>query len=168
MVGREYCVTMARYNAWQNDQLIESLITADEEELHANRGAFFGSIFLTLNHLSWGDMMWMSRFDGGAAPKVGGAESTATHPDFESWKTGRISMDRRILQWAEQLNDNDLSGDLVWYSGAVDRELSKSLALCITHFSNHQTHHRGQVHAMMTSMNLKAPVSDLVFMPQDK
>ncbi|MEQ9176308.1 MAG: DinB family protein, partial [Alphaproteobacteria bacterium] len=63
MITPEYCRMMARYNAWQNRQLTESLDAQPLEVLTEDRGAFFGSILGTLNHLLWGDRMWMARFD---------------------------------------------------------------------------------------------------------
>jgi len=57
-------------------------------------------------------------------------------------------------------------GNLTWYSGAADREVTKPMALCVAHFFNHQTHHRGQLHAMLTADGMEAPVSDLFLMPE--
>jgi uncharacterized damage-inducible protein DinB len=76
-------------------------------------------------------------------------------------------MDARILRWAEGLNAVDLKGDLRWYSGALGCDMVKSIDLCITHFFNHQTHHRGQIHAMLTAAGATAPVTDLFIMPED-
>ena len=67
----------------------------------------------------------------------------------------------------DTLRGLDLKGQLSWYSGMTQRELRKPLDMCVMHLFNHQTHHRGQVHAMMTDAGLKAPVTDIVFMPED-
>ena len=69
MISPHYCQTMARYNAWQNAQLIDAVTPLDAEALLAERGAFFGSILGTLNHLLWGDGVWMARFSGGRRRK---------------------------------------------------------------------------------------------------
>ena len=157
---------MAQYNAWQNIQLTPFLNALPDAEFSRDRGAFFGSIKATLNHLLWGDTIWMSRFDGGAAPSVGIPESSNYAPDLATWIAMRGETDARIQTWANGLQDSDLAGDLTWYSGAAGAEMTKSRALCVMQLFNHQTHHRGQVHAMLTATGSKAPVSDLPFMPE--
>ena len=166
MIDRDYCMTMARYNKWQNNQITDVLEGVDDEVLRRNHGAFFGSIFGTLNHLLWGDLFWMSRFGQGAGPAVSGKDSVTLKPTFALWSAERIRLDGQIILWAEKLNDQDLEDDLTWFSGSMGRDFSKPLATCVVHFFNHQTHHRGQVHAMLTASGLPAPVSDLVFMPE--
>ena len=166
-IDRQYCMMMARYNTWQNRQFLERLCDVDPTELTRNRGAFFGSILATLSHLLWGDHIWMSRFDGGSAPEVAGDKSTTFAPTLGAWEAERFRIDDRIRLWAEALDDIDLDGDLVWYSGMSAREMNKPMAICVVHMFNHQTHHRGQVHAMMTGAGLTAPVSDLIFMPDE-
>ena len=167
MIAPGYCVTMARYNVWQNRQLTDGLEALPVADLTRDRGAFFGSILGTLNHLLWGDLIWMSRLDGGARPEGGIAESVQRHPTLGAWEAERFRTDGRIRGWAEGLRHVDLHGDLTWYSGASGREVTQPVALCAVHMFNHQTHHRGQVHAMLTAAGLPAPVSDLVFMPKD-
>ena len=68
MITPEYCLLMARYNRWQNAELLKSLESMTDADLREDRGAFFGSIFRTVNHLLWGDTLWISRFDGGEGP----------------------------------------------------------------------------------------------------
>lgn len=167
MITRDYCVMMARYNAWQNKQLAGYLNAFDSAELMLDRGAFFGSIQRTINHLVWGDQIWMSRFDGGAAPTgtaPGGLEMFATLTD---WSAARTALDDRIETWANGLNDVELQQDMSWYSGIMEQEVSKPIAMLIVGMFNHQTHHRGQVHAMLTATGSDAPVTDLFFMPDD-
>ena len=167
MIDREYCVIMARYNLWQNNQLHVFLNVMDVDELSQDRGAFFGSILGTLNHLIWGDQIWMSRFDGGDGPAVGIPESIGMHATLDEWRKARTGMDARILHWAGGVNDEDLQRDMTWFSGAMGCEVTRNAGLLATHFFNHQTHHRGQIHAMLTASGSKAPVTDLFFMPDD-
>lgn len=162
---------MARYNAWQNHQLGASYIDLrqrDETAWFATRAGFWGSIFGTLNHLLWGDYVWMNRFEGKSAPDTALADSAsmfdAAEPG-EYWEA-RQAVDRRILRWADGVRRADLSGMHGWLSKAEGREVSVPLANCVVHFFNHQTHHRGQVHTMLTQAGAKVPVTDLVFMPQ--
>lgn len=167
MIDREYCLTMSRYNRWQNKQLQRFLENIDQKELTRDRGAFFGSIMNTINHLLWGDHIWIARFDGGKGPEVDGQNSVSVCPTLAVWSAERFRMDGRIELWAKSLSNIDLKGNLTWYSGSLGREVSKPMEQCIVHLFNHQTHHRGQVHAMLTTTGSKAPVSDLIFMPDD-
>ena len=167
MIDRDYCVMMSRYNAWQNNQLLGFLEQLNPEELKRDRRAFFGSILGTLNDLLWGDQMWMSRFDGGSGPSASIPDSVTMHPTLAAWSADRFRTDGRIKLWADSVNNIDLQGDLSWYSGAMGQDVTKPLSMLIPHFFNHQTHHRGQVHAMLTATGSKAPVSDLFFMPED-
>jgi uncharacterized damage-inducible protein DinB len=163
-----YVRTMARYNAWQNAQLTPVLEAMPHEELVRDRGAFFGSILATANHLLWGDTIWMSRFDPGVEkPAAGIPESVDLHPTIGAWSAARFQMDGRIRTWAQRLRAIDLKGDLAWYSGALKRDMRQPVALCIAHMFNHQTHHRGQIHAMLTAAGVQAPVSDLAAMPEE-
>ena len=165
MIEPAYVRTMARYNKWQNDGLRRLVEEMDEAELYKDRGAFFGSIMGTLNHLLWADGLWMSRFDGGPKPEGGIAESTTLTPTPFEWAAQRFRMDGRILRWADGLHAIDLTGDLAWFSGAMGRDMVRPKEVCVVHMFNHQTHHRGQVHAMMTAAGQTLPDTDLPFMP---
>ncbi len=79
----------------------------------------------------------------------------------------RFTTDGRIRAWANRVHSIDLTGDLTFYSGALGAEITTPMAACVAHFFNHQTHHRGQVHAMLTRAGLPAPVTDIPFMPEE-
>lgn len=166
MITPEYCKTMARYNAWQNNGLREMIPAMDHDDLYKDRGAFFGSIMRTLNHLLWGDAIWMSRFDGGAPPDLPLEDSFEMAPTPAVWAADRFRMDARITLWAQSLHAVDLVGDIEWYSGAMDRQMSMPTAMCVIQLFNHQTHHRGQVHAMLTAAGQKPNDTDIPFMPE--
>ncbi|MEL6617782.1 MAG: DinB family protein [Pseudomonadota bacterium] len=168
MIEPGYVRTMARYNAWQNRQLTETLDGVSDDVLRADHGAFFGSIMATLNHLLWGDQIWMSRFDARIERPAGGVpQSVDLTPTFAVWSADRFRMDGAIRMWADTLRAVDLKGQLSFFSGVLQRDVQAPLEVCVMHFLNHQTHHRGQVHAMMTAAGLSAPVSDLFLMPED-
>jgi uncharacterized damage-inducible protein DinB len=166
MITPAYCQTMAQYNAWQNKGLREIVEAMDEDVLRLDRGAFFGSILGTLNHLLWGDLLWMARFDGGMAPENVISGSVDLTPTSADWAAERFSTDTRIQKWADKLQAADLKGDLAWFSGSVKADVTRPLATCIIHFFNHQTHHRGQIHAMLTAAGANPQATDLVFMPE--
>ncbi|PSL17267.1 DinB family protein [Shimia abyssi] len=161
-----YCRLMARYNAWQNGQFKAACERLTEAEMRAERGAFFGSIMQTLNHLLWGDMMWMSRFDGNSPPKGGIGESVDLCPTLAMWGVERFRTDQRMSLWAEKVSDTELSGTLTWFSGAANRDVTAPTAHCVVHMFNHQTHHRGQIHAMLTAAGQTIGDTDLVLMPE--
>lgn len=165
MITPAYCRTMARYNAWQNNGLRRIVETMPDADLRRDHRAFFGSILETLNHLLWGDMLWMARFDGGPAPSVSLGESVEMTPTGAAWAAERFRIDGRITLWAARLRATDLVGDLAWVSTSTGQKMSKPWTTCVTHFFNHQTHHRGQVHAMLTASGIAPDVTDLVFMP---
>ena len=104
MITVEYCRMMARYNAWQNRGLMDVLKSLKPAELTRDRKAFFGSILGTANHLLWGDRLWMSRFDGGFAPKERLAESPQLHDTLQLYLDDRIRTDARISRWAAGLS----------------------------------------------------------------
>ncbi|NRB35935.1 MAG: DinB family protein [Rhodobacteraceae bacterium] len=166
MISAAYCQTMARYNAWQNKRLSESLQALPGAALTEDQGAFFGSIMATLSHLAWGDAMWLSRLGAGDPPQGGGIEDSVDMiPDRATWLEMRPKLDQQITDWAAAVSDEQLAGDLSWYSGALQKGMVTPIALCVAHLFNHQTHHRGQVHAMLTRAGVHAPVTDLAFMP---
>jgi uncharacterized damage-inducible protein DinB len=158
---------MARYNAWQNNGLRDVLAEMNPSDLKQDRGVFFGLILGALNHLLWGDTLWMSRFDGSAGTDLSIAQSVDFTPKPAVWAADRFRIDARITLWAARLKAIDLVGDLTWFSGAANREMAKPKELCTAHFFNHQTHHRGQIHAMLTAAGQTAAATDLPFMPED-
>ncbi len=167
MIDTAYVLMMARYNAWQNRQLMDITKAMDEDALRHDHGAFFGSIMNTLNHLLWGDTLWMSRFCNDVEPpSVPGSESVTYMKTWGTWQAERFRMDGRIRIWAETMSNLDLLGEETWYSGVMQSEMSLPKAQCVAHMFNHQTHHRGQIHAMLTASGAATPVTDLCFMPE--
>ncbi len=167
MITGAYAREMARYNRWQNNQLKGFLQAVPAEELARNRRAFFGSIMGTANHLLWGDWIWISRFDKGPGPGGGIPESVSICDGMADWLPLRDTIDDRIARWADTLDDEVLSGSFTWYSAAKEADVTKPYDQCVIHMFNHQTHHRGQLHQMLTEVGSQAPVSDLVFLPED-
>jgi uncharacterized damage-inducible protein DinB len=154
---------MARYNAWQNAGLRREVETLSDGEARAERGAFFGSILGTANHLLWGDETWLSRFAGHPKPEGGIPDSVALTPDVAAWSARRAAADAAITAWARDLSDCE--GDVTWWSGVLGREARMPKDRLFTHFFNHQTHHRGQLHAMLTAAGRTPDATDLFAMP---
>ncbi|WP_050927744.1 DinB family protein [Aestuariivita boseongensis] len=166
MITPAYAQMMARYNAWQNQWMFQAVDALDEAAREADRGLFWGSIRGTLSHLLWADMMWMSRFDGGEAPARPLTETGKAY-DWPALMRGRPTLDSRIAAWSWSVAEDAFEGDLTWYSGALGRDMSKPYAMCVAHFFNHQTHHRGQVHAALTALGVETVDTDIPFMPDE-
>lgn len=163
MITVEYVRAMARYNSWQNENIYGAADALTDMQRKEQRGAFFGSIHGTLNHLLWGDQMWMSRFAGTTKPKVSIAGSKDMYASWDELKRERLAFDQVITDWAGKLEPVWLEGDLTWFSGNAGREVTKPKWLVTTHMFNHQTHHRGQVHCMLTQCGAKPGATDLPF-----
>ncbi len=166
MIDRDYVRLMARYNAWQNASLYREANALGDEARRLPRGAFFGSIHGTLSHLWWGDAMWLHRFSGSPKPEGGIAASPALFPDWERLKAERVALDEAILRWADGFDPDWLGRDMTWWSASANRDVSRPHWVLATHFFNHQTHHRGQVHAMITMAGGRPDATDIPFMPE--
>jgi uncharacterized damage-inducible protein DinB len=166
MPNTQYVLMMARYNLWQNDNLTAAASTLTGDARREDRGAFFGSIERTFSHLFWGDQIWLSRFAGTVAPTTGIPESSDMITDWDAFCAARRVFDLRILQWAHEVSPDWFDGDLSWYSGAVGRDVTKPKTMLVLQLFNHQTHHRGQIHAMLTASGAKPGDTDVPFMPE--
>lgn len=166
MANKDYILIMAKYNLWQNECLLEAIDGLSITEREKERGAFFGSIQKTVSHLFWGDMLWLSRFAQTPAPDCGIPESTGLIVNWDQFRDERTALDARILQWAHDVTPEWFEGDLTWFSGAINREVTKPKTMLVVQLFNHQTHHRGQIHAMLTSAGAKTKDTDVPFMPE--
>jgi uncharacterized damage-inducible protein DinB len=160
MVDPAFVQAMARYNAWQNRSLIAAADTLDDEGRRRDRGAFFKSIQGTFNHILWADEVWLHRLTGSPKPSVSGRDSAIYVEDWAEFRFRRLERDFAIEAWAANVEANWLRGTLIWYSGVAGREIGKPRGLVVTHLFNHQTHHRGQIHAMLTAAGTKPDDTD--------
>lgn len=160
MITSGYARAMAAYNAEMNRRLYAAADTLGEAARRADGGAFFGSIHRTLSHLCWADAAWMHRLAGW--PPVGGApaDGAALHADWAAMRERRADMDRGMEDWAAGLDDAALAGDLTW-TNSRSVTSTRPRWLLVTHMFNHGTHHRGQVHALLTRAGVDPGVTDL-------
>lgn len=161
MITPDFVRTMAAYNAEMNRRLYAAADRLDDAARRADRGAFWGSIHGTFNHLLWGDQMWMSRFDGWEKPPVPLKQSGAMVDDYEALKRRRVEADAGIEAWAGRVTPAWLACDLIWFSGSSGRDMTQKRALLVMHLFNHQTHHRGQAHALLTASGQQMEATDL-------
>jgi uncharacterized damage-inducible protein DinB len=151
---------LAAYNAWVNERLYGAAAKIADADYRADRGAFFGSLHGTLNHLLLGDLIWMRRFTGeGEEPKQLDA---ILYDDLAALRVARRHEDRRIIAYIDTLTDAALAGTLRYRSTRSPAELEQELAPLLLHFFNHQTHHRGQAHCLLTGFAGEAPSLDLL------
>jgi uncharacterized damage-inducible protein DinB len=165
MIDLAYVQRMAAYNRWQNENLYGVADTLSDGERRRECGAFFGSIHKTLSHLLWADRIWMSRFTDVPKPEGGIPQSVTLYAEWDGLKRERAAFDELIIGWAEGLDPAWLAGDHTWFSGAAKRELTRPVGVLVTHMFNHQTHHRGQVHCMLTQAGGKPQDTDLMLLP---
>ena len=166
MTNPAFVQLMARYNRWQNDSLITCADALDDEARRQDRGSFFRSIEETFSHLLWADRIWLSRFADSAPPPGGIPDSTGLITDWDVFRDERMQMDRDILDWAANVPADWFQGDMSWHSGALGRQVTRPRNELVVHLFSHQTHHRGQIHAMLTAAGLRPGDTDLPFMPE--
>ncbi|UWQ20531.1 DinB family protein [Jannaschia sp. W003] len=155
---------MARYNAWQDEWLVPAVEGLGEDEARRERGAFFGSILGTASHLLWADEVWLGRFRGAPIEAGGIPESVGWTGTVADWAARRRDADAGLVDWAEGLESCE--GEVRWWSGVMEREVSRPRSVLLTHLFNHQTHHRGQIHAMLTAAGVPTGTTDLAFMAE--
>jgi uncharacterized damage-inducible protein DinB len=155
---------MAAYNRWANERLYEAVGKLSPEEFSAPRIGFFPSLLKTLNHILVGDTVWMGRLDG-AGSSIKSLDQIL-HTELAALKAARAAMDARIVAYVDALAPKRLEEDLVYRTVAGD-PMTTQVAQVLAHFFNHQTHHRGQAHGMLSSTNVAPPVLDLIYFLSD-
>ena len=151
--------TLARFNRWVNRRHYAQLAALDDAERKRDRRAFFGSIHNTLNHLLVVDQLWLDRLEG-RSNEIRGLNEVP-HEDFDALREARERMDERIIQYVDGLDAAALSRPLR-YKFISGTAAETPLYLLLVTLFNHQTHHRGQVHALMTQAGLRPPDSDVI------
>ena len=157
----------AAYNRWANERLYEAAGKLPEEEYRANRGAFFGSLHGTLNHLLVADRIWMRRFTGEGPVQTQLDE--ILFDDLASLAGERRDEDERIIAYIEGLNESDLAAPFTYRTIVNPTDITQPLAPALAHFFNHQTHHRGQAHALVTMAagNAAMPSLDMLIFQRE-
>ena len=162
MITLHYARTMARYNRWQNRSLVGAADGLSDTERWRDGGAFFGSIAGTLNHILWDDRVWLARLneDAETAGRIGKAHPyTDTPRDWAVYVRDRAALDDEIVALADGLTQEDLARPVRWTRGT--EAVETSFGFNFAHMVNHQTHHRGQVHALLTRAGAAPAPTDL-------
>lgn len=163
---------LARYNRWFNHKLYAACEQLSDEERKRDRGAFFRSIHGTLNHLVWGDRLWLRRFasQGVAFPSLegslldvpeGAVHATVLYEDWPVLRAQRAQLDAAIEAWVEEM-PSDFPLRTMAYANTRGVARQHPAWKALTHFFNHQTHHRGQVTALLAQAGIDPGVTDLI------
>lgn len=158
---KSHYATFARYNQWANRRLYDAAALLGDTEYRADQGAYFKSMHGTLNHLLTTDRIWMKRFTGaGDAPE---RLDTILHERLGDLAAARAAEDRRIVDWMNGLDEEALAGVIRYRRVSTPEEFVQPLMPALDHWFNHQTHHRGQAHMVLTSLGKNAPELDLLY-----
>jgi uncharacterized damage-inducible protein DinB len=155
---KQHFQTLARYNTLANRKLYEVCSQLEDAERKQIRPAFFKSIHGTLNHIMVGDRIWLSRFEGKEVPSTG--LDAILYEDFEELRQVRVLEDERIEAFVSGLNE-DFWTKTIRYVNNQGKLYTDPVNLLLAHFFNHQTHHRGQIHDMLTQTAIAPPVLDM-------
>ena len=151
---------LAGYNAFANGRVYDAAAQLSDGEYRADRGAFFKSMHGTLNHLLVADRLWLRRFTGeGDAPS---RLDAILFEDFLELRAAREAEDARIVAYVDGLTQERIAAKFRYNTITNPREIEQPLSPALVHFFNHQTHHRGQAHAILTGLGREGPVLDLL------
>lgn len=170
---RNHIILMASYNEWMNSRLYSAAASLSADELSQNKGAFFGSLLGTLNHLVVADRIWLRRFAAHPAghialnplrelPEPKSLDEILYH-DFGELTAHRVMLDALIKAWAASLTEEDLNHSLR-YTNTKGVVFVRNFSSLILHFFNHQTHHRGQATTLLSQMGRDMGVTDLLML----
>lgn len=161
MEPRNHFCLMAGFNAWVNGRVYDSVSRLSNEAYRRDRKAFFGSIHRTLNHLLVVDRLWIGRIQG----EDSGIRSLdqILYDDYESLHSARVEEDARFSDLVEGLSNDALRTPVTYHRMIGDGEQTTRCDYILLTLFNHQTHHRGQVHAMLTQDAIVTAPIDLVF-----
>ena len=154
-----YFRQLAQYNTWANWRVYEACARLSDAERKAARPCFFGSIHATLNHILVGDHLWLSRLTAGERDIA--SLDQELYSDFTELRAARTREDERLIGILGRYDEAEMAGFLNYHSmdGAAQRV---PLVQALGHIFNHQTHHRGQVHALLTGTPVAPPSLDLI------
>jgi uncharacterized damage-inducible protein DinB len=149
---------LARYNRIANERLYEACGRLEPVEFRRERKGSFGSIHGLLNHVLLGDRIWMSRFAGRGhtTPPL----NSILFEDFAELRSARAAQDGEIEAFFAQTDTDFLQRQLP-YTNNQSKYYVEAAPVAVLHFFNHQTHHRAQVHVMISQTDIKPPSLDM-------
>jgi uncharacterized damage-inducible protein DinB len=154
-----YFATLADYNAWANRRLFEACDALSVAEYMRERPCFFGSVHATLNHILVADRIWIARIAGQTPPSL--KLDQILYGDLIGLEVARFAEDEHIRIMVAGFAEERLDHPVEYRNSRGDR-IETPLYLVLGHFFNHQTHHRGQVHGLLSQTEAPPPPLDLI------
>lgn len=163
---KSHFLMMAEYNAWANARLYGMARQLPDEQYRKDVSAFFRSLHGTLNHIMTADLIWMRRLTGsGDHP---GKLNAIVFDDLLSLSAARIREDQRIKDFVADLPDSRLE-EVLEYRTLNGTPAKQPRREVLAHLFNHQTHHRGQAHTILTLLGVAEPDPlDLLIMQRER
>jgi uncharacterized damage-inducible protein DinB len=158
----EYFRQLARYNQWANRRIYAACAELPESEYMRPRESFFGSIHATLNHILVGDRIWLGRFTGHPATGIHALDQIL-YGELAGLRVAREAEDAQIINFCDALDLPTLNSTLRYETLSAPRGKSATpLRITLGHLFNHQTHHRGQAHGLISQTAVAPPSLDLI------
>lgn len=150
---------LARFNEWANERIYDACAKLSDEDYKKGRRAFFGSIHNTLNHLLVVDRLWHGRIEDKDAG-IRGLDDIL-YDDLNRLRAARRAEDRAIIALVDGLDETGLD-EPVSYRLMGGQPGNMPLGVILITLFNHQTHHRGQVHNMLSQAGVNPPALDII------
>ena len=149
---------LANFNTWANEKIMTSCKKLTETEYKKDRRAFFSSIHGTLNHLLVVDRAYISRIEG----KDHGLKSLdqILYGNLFQLEEARIKEDKRLVDLVNNLSEESIHKEIT-YNGFETGKTTYTINTILITLFNHQTHHRGQIHNMLSQAGIKIPQVDI-------
>lgn len=158
-----HAVAMARNNIWANHRLLTACKALTPEEFAAPRTSFFPSLRATLNHILWVDLYYIDALHRDPTVLRRYDDPIPDYPDAASLYGPQIASDRRLLAFCERQTEESLAKGLSLPRPNRTPPPSSVISI-LEHLFQHQTHHRGQAHAMLAGTRVKPPQLDEFFL----
>ncbi len=152
--------TAARYNAWANNRVYNACGLLTDSERKEDRRAFFKSIHRTLNHVLLADLLYRQRLEN--QPVTFTFLDEVLYEDFEELEAAHRSQDEWYVSFSQELAPSDLDGTMSFDTVETGEHFSLPLRTCLTNLFQHQIHHRGQIHHMISHAGHNPPPVDVV------
>jgi len=162
---------MANYNQLMNRQMYDYAEALDVGILNQDMGAFFHSIFGSLNHIVVADIIWLKRFAEHEAKFRSLSElASLARPDsldeilcdsLSDLSIIREMLDELIISMTLEVQTEDFH-NLLRYTDVAGIPAERNFGLLLHHFFNHQTHHRGQISTLFSQVGVDIGVTDLL------
>lgn len=159
-IDRAHFMRLARYNQWANQRIYAACASLPEAEYLKPRPAFFKSLHGTLSHILVADRLWLARFEGKPQPYQSLDE--IPYAELAGLRVAREAEDARIIRIIQAMED-EAFGRPFTYKNIAGETWTQPMDQLLTHFFNHQTHHRGQAHDQLSQTKVAPPELDFVY-----